>query len=80
MCRDLLVGALASDEEKYKVQIRVAEGLMRIASSCGREDIAAVHRLKVEKMTAIYAEISKGLLVAGDIDRLTRRLMGKEKG
>ena len=80
VCRDLLVGALASDEEKYKVQIRVAEGLMRIASSCGREDIAAVHRLKVEKMTAIYAEISKGLLVAGDIDRLTRRLMGKEKG
>lgn len=79
VCRDLLVGALESDVEKYEVHIRANERLARIARACGREDLAETGRRKIERLEAVYREISRGNMVSGDVERLKRRLEERTK-
>lgn len=74
ICRDLLVGVLESDVEKYEIQIQAADKLAEIASMCGREDISDINKSKADVMRGIHAEILKGNIVSGDVDRLKRRL------
>lgn len=76
VCRDLVAGALEADVEKYVVQIRASAKLAEIARACGREDMAEASSEKVRIMRRILEEISAGRVVAGDAERLRRRLEG----
>lgn len=73
-CRDLLVGALASDVEKYEIQIRAAEKIARVSRSCGRDDLAKIADTKIAMLRTVLSVISEGRIVSGDVERLAKRL------
>lgn len=73
-CRDLLVGALASDVEKYEIQIRAAEKIAKVSRSCGRDDLAKIADTKTAMLRTILSVISEGKIVSGDVERLAKRL------
>ena len=69
-CRDLCIGALPSDAEKYDILIDSASRLVDMAQKNGRDDMAKENRSILSLLQGIREVLSDGGIIYGRMERL----------
>jgi hypothetical protein len=69
-CKDLCIGALDTDVQKYELLMQSTQSLILRAKDCHRDDIAASNEDLMALYEDIYSKISQGNIIYSRLDRL----------